>query len=67
MIVTFNNKKIKVSENTSVSSVLKTEGIISKKGIAVAINNKVVPNKEWENKEVKKNDKIIVIKATQGG
>lgn len=37
------------------------------KGIAVAVNNTVVPKKEWINYTLKENDKVIVIKATQGG
>ncbi len=37
------------------------------KGIAVALNNNVIPRAEWNNKTVKANDRLILIKATQGG
>lgn len=37
------------------------------KGIAVAVNNKVVPREGWEACLININDKIILIKATQGG
>ena len=37
------------------------------KGIAVAINNKVIPRSEWSKFKVNKNDKLLLIKATQGG
>jgi sulfur carrier protein len=48
------------------------ENLISKtisdtKGIAVAVNNSVVPKNNWEKFQLKESDKIIIIKATQGG
>ena len=36
-------------------------------GIAAAVNNSVVPKTTWEKFQLKENDKIIIIKATQGG
>ena len=37
------------------------------KGIAIAVNNMVVPRTDWDKSIVNINDKVIVIKATQGG
>ncbi len=37
------------------------------RGVAVAVNEVVVPKTEWENFQLKDNDKILIIKATQGG
>lgn len=37
------------------------------KGIAVALNQSVVPRTEWNNKTIAQNDRILIIKATQGG
>lgn len=37
------------------------------KGVAIALNNKVISRSEWPNCQVNPNDKLIVIKATQGG
>lgn len=36
-------------------------------GTAIAVNNKVVPKNGWENYFLKENDKILVIRASQGG
>ena len=36
-------------------------------GIAVAVNNYVVSKSNWGKFLLKENDKIIIIKATQGG
>jgi sulfur carrier protein len=47
--------------------VLEEEGILEKKGIAVAVNNQVVSKSTWDTFELKENDKILVIQASQGG
>ncbi len=36
-------------------------------GIAVAVNQQVVPRTEWINTELKENDQVLIIRATQGG
>ena len=40
---------------------------ISTKGMALAVNNSVVSKSEWEKFQLNENDKILIIKATQGG
>jgi sulfur carrier protein len=37
------------------------------KGIAVAINNAVVPKTQWASRMLHEKDNIIIISATQGG
>ncbi len=49
------------------SLLLEEENMLEKKGIAVAVNNVVVPKMKWNEMELKENDKILVIKASQGG
>ena len=36
-------------------------------GIAVAVNNTIIPKNLWEQTPVKENDQILIITATQGG
>ena len=36
-------------------------------GIAVAVNNRMVPRAEWEHFEINENDELIIIKAVCGG
>lgn len=36
-------------------------------GLAIAINQQVIPKTQWESHQLQPNDKIIIIKATQGG
>jgi len=38
-----------------------------KKGIAIAVNNTVIPKKEWSVLQLNNQDKITIITATQGG
>jgi len=49
------------------SLLLEKEGFLGLKGIAVAVNNQVVSKTAWVDFELKENDKILVIKASQGG
>ena len=62
-----NNKSCVLETDLSLIFVLKQNGIQDQKGIAVAVNNTVVPKAEWQNKILNENDKITIIRATQGG
>jgi sulfur carrier protein len=37
------------------------------RGVAVALNDQVVPKSEWEEKKLSPGDRIEVIRAVQGG
>lgn len=37
------------------------------KGIAIAVNDLVVPREQWKTFNLKTGNKILIIKATQGG
>ncbi|MDF2457404.1 MAG: thiamine biosynthesis protein ThiS [Cytophagaceae bacterium] len=37
------------------------------KGIAVAVNNHVVPKKNWNSHLLSEQDKVTIIRASQGG
>lgn len=36
-------------------------------GIAVAVNNQIIPKYSWYEQRLNQNDSILIIKATQGG
>jgi sulfur carrier protein len=38
-----------------------------KKGIAVALNNRIIPLSAWAETPINNNDSILIITATQGG
>ena len=67
MHVVLNDTSIELSNNSSVIALLEAINLLGKNGIAIAINNEVVPKSDWENFRLKDNDKILLITATQGG
>ena len=67
MIVFVNNKNCVLDVNATLALALEQNSITSQKGIAVAVNNAVIPKTEWATKTLNENDKITIICATQGG
>jgi sulfur carrier protein len=67
MEVIINHNKTDLLEASSLLYLLQTQDLSEKKGIAVAVNNKVVPKARWKSHVLKQNDMITIIKATQGG
>ncbi len=65
MKITVNSKEVETTSQTIAE--LAKELDLPEKGIALAINNSLVPRTEWENKTLSEGDKIIIIKATCGG
>lgn len=63
------NQQIKQfdAESLSVQSLLDLEIPNKQNGIAVAINNTVVPKINWSRHFVSETDEILIISATQGG
>lgn len=67
MNIYINNTEHELPQDTAVTAALDVIGVSSQKGIAIAINNNVVPRTEWRNTILQANDKVTLIKATQGG
>jgi len=54
-------------QSNSLTGALKTYGLTQTTGIAVAVNDTVIPKTAWEVFQVKANDQITIITAAQGG
>jgi len=67
MNIYINNKLQELSSPALLTDALTGLNITSQKGIAVAINNNVIPRSEWHNYLLQAEDKVMIIKATQGG
>lgn len=67
MEVQINQQSFTISDNSRLSAVLEQQGLASSKGIAVAVNNTVIPKGDWADHSLQPNDKIMIIRATQGG
>jgi len=67
MNIYVNNKQQELPSQANITGMLELLNITSQKGIAIAINNNVVPGAEWNTYVLKDDDKVTLIRATQGG
>lgn len=67
MEITVNQKLYQVAADCNVKHLLTTVLNNSAQGSAIAINLTIIPKTQWGNHILKSGDKVIIIKATQGG
>jgi sulfur carrier protein len=67
MEITINQTVTEIPDRSSVQDFLTLLFPDSSKGIAIAINKAVVPKSKWPVHIILPEDKITLIKATQGG
>lgn len=67
MRIQLNDAPVEVATNALVADVLAEQNLLEKKGIAVAVNDSVIPQKDWQSTILNENDKLLIITATQGG
>ncbi len=66
-MIYINDKSHAFEQTLSLAELLLQVNIDTQKGIAVALNNNVIPREKWDVQTVNDNDKLLIIKATQGG
>lgn len=67
MTIFVNNEKRELLNELTIVTLLQEVSLQGKKGIAVAVNDQVVPKNTWDSFQLKENDKVTIIRATQGG
>lgn len=68
MELKINNQKKQFATNSlTVQELLDLEFPVKQNGIALAINNSVIPKSDWNFHPIKETDNILIISATQGG
>ncbi len=67
MNITVNGEVISVGENDTLNKLICDRLHLKTKGIAVAVNNAVIPSDNWVSIQLSDNDNIVIIQATQGG
>jgi sulfur carrier protein len=67
MDIFINNEKTEVDQGQTLRILLTDLKIVNPKGIAIAINNNVIPKAVWDNHSLQEQDRISIIRATQGG
>ena len=66
MNIKVNNKMVTVPEGSSLFQLAQTLEL-PEKGVAVAVNNQMVPRADWLDKKLAENYQVVVIKAACGG
>ena len=61
-----NSKETEVKDGCTVAE-LASQLTLPEKGIAIAVNNKMTPRTEWNERILQPNDSLVVIKAACGG
>lgn len=67
MNITVNGNAQDVDNATSVTALLADMNLEIKKGLAVAVNDEVLTKDQWNKYTLKDDDKVLIIKASQGG
>lgn len=66
MKVQVNNKEVEIIPASTISQ-LTAQLELPTQGIAIAVNNKMIPRTEWENFSLQESDTLVIIKAACGG
>lgn len=67
MKIFVNDKKQIIEPDCSIEKLLKKNNISDTRGVAIAVNEQVIPKNKWNENIFKENDKVILIKAAKGG
>jgi len=67
MKVLINNKEQTLKNNQTLYHLLSEMNLNEARGTAIAVNDTVIPKSEWQKFLLNENDKLTVIRATQGG
>lgn len=65
--VYLNDQPLALPGPATLMSVIAGLGLADRRGIAAAINGEVVPRAAWPSRMLAEQDRVIVIRATQGG
>ena len=67
MQITINNEEYTFNENTSLENAIDSLQLEETKGIALALNEEIIPRSKWNEIILNNEDKIIIIGAVAGG
>ena len=65
MKVMVNNKETELNGSTVADLV--SELALPEKGVAIALQNRIVPRTQWEQQPLQEGDSLVIIKAACGG
>jgi sulfur carrier protein len=65
--ISLNDEQRTFGVTTSIADLARELGVGGRKGVAIAINDTVVPRANWATHRLADGDRVLVIRATQGG
>ena len=66
MKVQVNNKEVEIIPDSTLTQLMAQLGLPAQ-GIAVAVDNRMIPRTEWERFMLRENDSVVIVKAACGG
>jgi sulfur carrier protein len=67
MLVSVNNQSVTLALTCSLAGLADHFGFRNQKGVAIAVNQQIIPKSTWESYALNENDQVTIIHATQGG
>lgn len=66
MKVQVNNKEVELTTGNTISA-LAAQLDLPPQGVAIALNNHMIPRSQWAEQEIQNGDSLVIIKAACGG
>lgn len=66
MKVQVNNKEVELTTGNTISA-LAAQLDLPPQGVAIALNNRMIPCSQWAEQEIQNGDSLVIIKAACGG
>ncbi|VFP80842.1 sulfur carrier protein ThiS [Candidatus Erwinia haradaeae] len=67
MKITFNNHSLELQNSLSITEFLSNQFYKSSSGMALALNQTVIPQQNWSDYQIKDGDDILLFQAIAGG
>ena len=67
MTVFVNDEILEFSDTPTLIKIFEIQQITEMRGLAVAVNEEVIPRVLWAETVLQNNDRLMLIRATQGG
>lgn len=66
MTILVNNKETELVQGNTIANLSSQLGL-PEKGVAIALNNRMIPRAQWAEQTLQTNDSLVIIKAACGG
>jgi sulfur carrier protein len=67
MVCYVNNTPQETADTQTLTELLARLALAEQRGLAVAVNDTVVPRTQWPAHALREHDRVTIIRATQGG